>query len=667
MSPLARKIAGSDGLNRRVLRDLEGSSYYKSQSNDLHAYVSLMYISMVLGRYSPEKAAAKLHRLEQPPSASPTTQKIQLFIANPIGNLLPSVLEDPEDLNLSDISISEADSTSPEASPRYTAVLPNVQEDSDDRSSQPSLDEQDQAQAHAQALAHRPIPPEQFAQEFKKAQQQDGRNKTALLGRQSKVSVRRAAHQYGADTAEGLLPFYPPQRQQQLEDKLLSSRQDSSEMTRVSKPYGEDTSIEGEGDFISRVPTVSHSRESSNTPPPPQLAGSSLEKPVSGGSAGKRSLSRVKFDSRQLTLELDARVEARVKTNVDNAEAILEKMKELLPSQAETGEQIYAVLKEEYQARLRVHVHAIVAALDAAGEHNAIGLECVVRVSMLGQNLEDPQTKAELLTRLIREYRKNVEIKNREMRMTLRDKKQQKKKLIRSMRSQHEGAIQVRDNIELLQRFSQMSETATATATATAVHNNPNNVRLLLPRMSLPVALPKRAFTEQLGTAKKHRETSHSAERMSSPPATLEDVPDPEDKPPLRSSPNPSHSRKTSFQKQMTAGAQRQTRQDELQQRVQKQKAYARQVQKKGLPPAKAKESILEGKLVSVQKARTSHAHAPHEMKKVVSYKGKRTLVSKQASRLSTSMQQSQSEEGEGEGEGMEEEEGWLGAADLEF
>lgn len=55
MSPLARKITGFDGLDRRVQNQIKASFYYKEAKNDIYGYISVMYLNVVLGRYPATK------------------------------------------------------------------------------------------------------------------------------------------------------------------------------------------------------------------------------------------------------------------------------------------------------------------------------------------------------------------------------------------------------------------------------------------------------------------------------------------------------------------------------------------------------------------------------------------------------------------------------------
>lgn len=47
----------------------------------------------------------------------------------------------------------------------------------------------------------------------------------------------------------------------------------------------------------------------------------------------------------------------------------------------------------------------------------------------------DPKVKTELFSRVIREYRKNVEIRNREVKQTIKDKRKQRKILVKTIKA----------------------------------------------------------------------------------------------------------------------------------------------------------------------------------------------------------------------------------------
>lgn len=54
---------------------------------------------------------------------------------------------------------------------------------------------------------------------------------------------------------------------------------------------------------------------------------------------------------------------------------------------------------------------------------------------MIGQQLMDPKVKTELLSRVIREYRKNIEIRNREVKQTIKEKRKQRKVLMKTIKA----------------------------------------------------------------------------------------------------------------------------------------------------------------------------------------------------------------------------------------
>lgn len=49
LSPFARKLTGFDGLNRRVQNEIKKYHYYQEPKKDLYGYISMMYLSIVLG------------------------------------------------------------------------------------------------------------------------------------------------------------------------------------------------------------------------------------------------------------------------------------------------------------------------------------------------------------------------------------------------------------------------------------------------------------------------------------------------------------------------------------------------------------------------------------------------------------------------------------------
>lgn len=90
-------------------------------------------------------------------------------------------------------------------------------------------------------------------------------------------------------------------------------------------------------------------------------------------------------------------------------------MKELQPGDIVGGSAVYNILKEQYSARLRERAVEIIQVLSQIGEFSAIGLEYVVRVAQIGMFVLEEKVKGELWTRVVKEYRKNVEIKTREL------------------------------------------------------------------------------------------------------------------------------------------------------------------------------------------------------------------------------------------------------------
>lgn len=111
-------------------------------------------------------------------------------------------------------------------------------------------------------------------------------------------------------------------------------------------------------------------------------------------------------------------------------------------------------------------MNSIIFELDRAGEHRAIGLEHIVKVCMIGQKLSDPKVKTELYARVIREYRKNLEIRNKEVKLTIKDKRKQRKLLVKTIKAAVSSNLirnnrKIRNDLAELQRLNTMKRTVT--------------------------------------------------------------------------------------------------------------------------------------------------------------------------------------------------------------
>ncbi len=105
----------------------------------------------------------------------------------------------------------------------------------------------------------------------------------------------------------------------------------------------------------------------------------------------------------------------------------MEQLKELHPDGTSN---VYKILSAEYGGRLKERVIQIIRALDEIGEYSAVGLEYVVRLCGIGQRLDDLKVKTELWVRVVREYRKNVQIKLTALKRQVIEKRKEKRALL---------------------------------------------------------------------------------------------------------------------------------------------------------------------------------------------------------------------------------------------
>ena len=160
-----------------------------------------------------------------------------------------------------------------------------------------------------------------------------------------------------------MVPYYPydsrrantfiEKRNERSKAQDLDSSPTSAQHTVVTKPYGDDTTTEvtEENEFImSRVPTDQHSRNVSSSGTPPPLPAPIISNGVPSQSAfakpekiapKRETKSHVTFDEKNLIISLDAKLEIAVIPHIETAHSLLEKIKELVPSDTRGGENVY--------------------------------------------------------------------------------------------------------------------------------------------------------------------------------------------------------------------------------------------------------------------------------------------------------------------------------------
>ena len=122
---------------------------------------------------------------------------------------------------------------------------------------------------------------------------------------------------------------------------------------------------------------------------------------------------------------------------MEAAQEVIANMRELVPADESSGEgsAVYEILHRQYTERLNEKVAEMNRVLAQLGELSTVGLEWVVKLCGVGQCVESAGLKGELWTRVIIEYRKNAEIKNRELRKQIQEKRKQRQALARAIRA----------------------------------------------------------------------------------------------------------------------------------------------------------------------------------------------------------------------------------------